>query len=262
QALEPSAGRFLIEDRNVSYAPSIQMLSQFVEDRSRLTDAPGSAGRLLLVSRPAVSPDTLALVNLTDPAYRPSPSAEAGSEELPSSEKPAGSIHVLSGSNATETAVKSKAPGYRILVFSADTIVDDGNPMHSAVILAPSSDPTEDGLLDMRKFAGMSLSASSAVFPQAATVNSRSGEGYKAVVWALWVAGCPSSVTSQWKAPKKSRDTIMDTIYHNFVFEPGSDKGQESLAEMIRQASLKMIGTKSTRPPLNWAGFFVLGTGF
>jgi CHAT domain-containing protein len=81
------------------------------------------------------------------------------------------------------------------------------------------------------------------------------GEGLIGIAWALFVAGVPTTVASQWAVPSNSTAKLMVALHKNVV--GGFPGGKLSRAEAWRRAALGMIGTK----PYYWAGFVVVGYG-
>ena len=84
----------------------------------------------------------------------------------------------------------------------------------------------------------MDLKAELAVLSACDTARGRvgDGEGMIGVTWALFVAGVPTTIASQWQVPSESTTKLMLDFHKNLV-RSGSDK----IAEAWRQAALEMI---------------------
>jgi CHAT domain-containing protein len=70
--------------------------------------------------------------------------------------------------------------------------------------------------------------------------------------WAFFVAGCPTTVVSQWKVESASTTELMLRFHRNLM------KG-ESKARALQSAALKMLGDSRYRHPFYGAGFVVIG---
>src|SRR5262249_45629529 len=134
--------------------------------------------------------------------------------------------------------------------------------LYSYIVLAPSSDSKEDGLLEAWELMRMDLSAELAVLSACDTARGRigDGEGLIGMTWALFVAGVPTTVASQWQAPSETTAPLM-IAFHKKLASVGS-AGRSSTAEAWRQAALEMIRDPRYRTkPYYWAGFVVMGDG-
>ena len=131
QALKSQAGRYLIEDVAISYAPSVTVLRETMKTR-----------------RPPVSPSVLAFGN---------PTLGTGSEPLPDAEIQVNQLgkwygassRVYVGSDATESRWKSEASRHDILHLASHAVVDNRSPLYFHVALARSgAGGSNDGLLE------------------------------------------------------------------------------------------------------------------
>ena len=75
--------------------------------------------------------------------------------------------------------------------------------------------------------------------------------------WALFVAGVPSTVVSQWKVESSSTRDLM------LGFHRGLRNQARPLtkAEALRQAVLSLLKNPRTDHPFYWAGFVLVGDG-
>jgi CHAT domain-containing protein len=85
------------------------------------------------------------------------------------------------------------------------------------IVLAPSSDSKEDGLLEAWELMLMDLKAELVVLSACDTARGRAGEGEGLVglTWALFVAGVPTTVASQWQVPSQSTTKLMVSFHKN-----------------------------------------------
>jgi CHAT domain-containing protein len=80
------------------------------------------------------------------------------------------------------------------------------------------------------------------------------GEGVIGMSWALFSAGCPTTVVSQWKA--MSRPTTQLMIAFHKHLHAGEPK-----AVALRHARLELMKTPAYHHPFYWAPFVMVGEG-
>jgi CHAT domain-containing protein len=166
------------------------------------------------------------------------------------------------GAAAREDAVKTEMGNYRVLHFATHGVLDDHNPLYSYIVLAPSIDSREDGFLEAWELMKMDLKAELAVLSACDTARGRigDGEGMIGMTWALFVAGVPTTIASQWQVPSESTTRLMLDFHRKFA--AGGSARKVSKAEAWRLAALVMIKDPRYRmKPYYWAGFVVVGDG-
>ena len=161
---------------------------------------------------------------------------------------------VLIGDKATEEEVKSEAERYRLLHFATHAILDDRNPMYSRIILSRPKDKRQDGMLEAWELMKLDLTAEMVVLSACQTARGRigAGEGMIGMSWALFVAGSPSVVVSQWKVDSDRTMELMIEFHQNLV------RRKSTKAEALRAAALKLLRGKYNHP-VYWAGFVLIG---
>ena len=252
QTLRSPAGRYLIADHAISYAPSLTVLQAMSRSAARATASPQ---RLLAFGNPALPGTAVrraAEVLMGEP-LAPLPEAERQVRAL-------GRLYgaerstVYVGSQASEDRVKAESSRFQILNFATHGILDDRSPMYSDVVLAPAPAGNEDGLLEAREIMDLDLHADLAVLSACETGRGRlgAGEGIIGLTWAFFVAGCPATVASQWKVESASTTELMLEFHRRLA--AGDDK-----ARALQQASLKLARSQRYKHPFYWAGFVVMG---
>lgn len=264
QVLRPTANRFLIEDAAVSYAPSLTALVEMRKSARRKTATLPDA-TLLAFGNPALSDDTaqtlqVAVRGETSAPLSPLIAAErevAGLRELYG----ARASRVYIGRAASEARVKAEAGRFRILQFATHGVLDDASPMYSHLVLSQAKDETsEDGLLEAWEMMNLDLRAGMVVLSACETARGRigAGEGVIGMTWALFVAGVPTTVVSNWKVSSESTAELMLDFHRNLKKAPVP----QSPAEALRQAALKLMKSGGAyRHPFYWAAFAVVGDG-
>ena len=81
------------------------------------------------------------------------------------------------------------------------------------------------------------------------------------MTWALFVAGVPTTVVSQWQVESASTRDLMVNFHRAISSESGAAGAKAPRAEALRQAELKVMRNASTNHPFYWAGFVLVGDG-
>src|SRR5262249_54214323 len=164
---------------------------------------------------------------------------------------------VYVGAEAREDRVKAEAGRADILHFATHGTLNNASPMYSHLALA-RGDENEDGLLEAWYLMQMELKADLAVLSACETARGRygAGEGVIGLTWALFVAGVPSTVVSQWKVESASTRELM-LGFHQHLRAPSHKPVTK--AEALREAALKLMKNPATSHPFYWAGFVLVG---
>ncbi len=262
QALLITADRFLIEDAAIAYAPSLTVLREM---RKRRKDQPAQApsNTLLALGNPLVGKETLehATLALRDEKLDPLPEAE---QEVRALAQLYGSSRskVYVGPEAREDRVKAEAGQARILHFATHGTLNNSAPMYSHLVMA-QGDKNEDGLLEAWELMDLDLKADLAVLSACETARGRfgAGEGIIGLTWAMFVAGVPTTVVSQWQVESASTRDLM-VGFHRAISSPsGAGTTKVTKTEALRRAALKVMKNPETSHPFYWAGFVLAGDG-
>jgi CHAT domain-containing protein len=251
QALMTPGGRFLIQQFGIFYTPSLSMLREAYAAANTTPPQP----TLLAFGNPVVSGAEGA--RLRDIGY------DGDIRPLPDAEREVRAIAALYGDRsrvyvkgeASENAFKQQAPQYDILHLATHGFLDDHSPMYSALLFAaPPDDPTEDGLLETREILRMHLHARMAILAACDTGRGTAGpgEGVIGISWAFLMAGCPTTVVTQWKASSTAASILMVDFHRHL--RNGSEK-----AQALRLAQVAMLHDRTLRHPFYWASFVVVG---
>ena len=240
QALQPATGRYLIEDAAISYAPSVTVLREAMRRRAEPLTAPA----LLAFANPAGSdplPETETEVAQTAEAYGPS-------------------SRVYLGADASEGRWKSEAPKYGVLHLATHGVLDNASPLYSHLLLArPGPGDREDGVLEAWELMNMQLRAELVVLSGCDTARGQvaPGEGIVGLMWAVLVAGAPSTLVSQWAVESASATRVMVAFHQQWR---GGQRGV-SKARALQLAAVQALKTAGLEHPFYWAGFILGGDG-
>jgi CHAT domain-containing protein len=260
QALLAGDGRYVIERSAVSYVPSLTVLREMKAQRNR-RQAEKAGPALLALGNPAIGKETIeaAALALRDEKLDPLPEAE---NEVKALGRLYGnsSSKVYIGAEAREDRLKAEAAQAGVLHIATHGILNNASPMYSHLVLA-RGDKNEDGLLEAWELMRLDLKADLAVLSACETARGRfgAGEGMIGLTWALFVAGVPSTVVSQWKVESASTRDLMLSFHRQLRAPRASAKLKATKAEALRQAALKVMKNPETGHPFYWAGFVLVG---
>lgn len=241
QALQSSAHRYVIEDTAVSYAPSITVLREMMRRRVD-AEVPRT---LFAFGNPAGSPaaalpETEREVNRLARIYGPS-------------------SRVYIGADAREDRLKREVAGYRVVHLATHGVLDNVSPLYSHLALARQERGQEDGLLEAWEIMNLRLSAELVVLSACETARGRlaPGEGVIGLMWALFVAGSPATLVSQWKVDSASSTALVSAFHEEW----NAHGRRVSKTRALQVASLKVLRSPGFSHPFYWAGFILAGDG-
>jgi CHAT domain-containing protein/tetratricopeptide (TPR) repeat protein len=233
QALQPEPDRYLLQDRAIFYTPSLSVLHEMQKlHRERKPDQP----RLLAVDAtqlPASRREVEGLRQLYGQAH----------------------VQVFTAAEADQDRIRREAPNYEILHLAAHGVFQDRSPMNSYLVLAKAGKP-EAGVFEAREMIDLNLHADMVVLSGCETGrgNTDGSEGLIGMAWALFVAGSPSTVASQWKVESESTTQLMLGFHRNLK--------RSTKAKALQLAALDVMKNPGYRHPFYWSGFVLMGEGF
>jgi CHAT domain-containing protein len=265
QALSGPEDRYLIADHAIAYAPSWRGLAAIrtwaERRRARETESPPEASLeldLLALANPALGPTRSSPLPLLG-APVGIPGTEAQARRIAELFAPRSQCYV--GSDATEARVRALAGRARILHLATHGVFEPANPMFSGLLLTPG--PQDDGYWEAREILQTDLRADLVVLSACETGRGRirRGEGLWGLSWALFVAGSPANVLSQWAVADESTAVLMTAFYRRLQAGGG---GSVHKAEALRQAQLVLLEGREGKGtgyahPFYWAPFVLMG---
>jgi CHAT domain-containing protein/Tfp pilus assembly protein PilF len=263
QSLEPRSGHYLIEDLAVAYVPSFSVLREMTRVRQR--NAPEGkvpAATVIAMGNPAFGSEISDRVKLTyrDDNLSPLPEAE---NEVRTIEEIYGrsESRVYVGKDADEERFKREAPQFRILHLATHGVFDDSSPMYSYLMLSPSPDGKDDGLLEAWEILHMDLHADLVVLSACESGRGRigAGEGLIGLTWSFFVAGASTTVVSQWKVESLSTAELMTAFHRARQLERRKSKSPFATARALQQAEIQLLRSEQYRHPFYWAAFVAVG---
>lgn len=161
----------------------------------------------------------------------------------------------------TRAARQARRRAGPVMHLATHGVLDDHSPMYSDVVLAPDATRDgDDGVLEAREIINLRLASDLVVLSACETGRGRfgRGEGVIGMAWALFVAGVPATVVSQWKVDAASTSDLM-VAFHRSLRASTTRAGGFAKAEALQRASREVLADARYRHPFYWAGFVVVG---
>ena len=252
QALEAAPGRYLIELAAVSYAPSLSVLREMQRLGASRAAKPENRRLVLAVGSPG--------------------GGERGLPLLVEAEQQARDVGAIYGADAATVRVGpsaradrflDEAGGYRIVHIAAHGVLDDASPMQSRLVLTPVEGAAGSGDVEAAALMNLTLQPDLVVLSGCDTARGRigDGEGLIGLSWALFVAGAPSLVVSQWSVTALSTAALMRDFHGRLKASLRATGRVEHRAAALRGAALSLLANPFYRHPFYWAAFVVMGDG-
>lgn len=256
------ANRYVIEEAAVSYTPSFTVLREMMKQKKRLTTTIARS-KLLAIGNPSVSNKTSqqTAASRRDEPLDPLPEAEREVKALAQLYSAAQS-RVYTGAEAREDRIKAEANQFSVLHFATHGILNDRAPLYSHLVLSKGGND-EDGLFEAWELMEMELHADLVVLSACETARGRvgAGEGVIGLSWALFVAGSPTTVVSQWKVDSAATSRLMLEFHKGLKRGRGGQASRLVPASALQTAALSLLRSPEYRHPFYWAGFSVVGYG-
>ena len=255
-----SKNRFLLEDFDISYAPSASTLDHLQKRRSKREQP-------------------MELLILADPCYRREetewePAKKSTTEDLYGGYSfprlrfsgqearliaalyPEQKAKVLLREQAREEEMKiGELQGCRIVHFATHGVLDEIVPRRSGVVLALDGDPAEDGFLQIHEIFNLRLDADIVILSACQTGLGRllRGEGMVGLSRAFFYAGASSVIASLWSVNDRSTALLMTHFHENL--KNGIDK-----RSALKEAKLTLLAEGGRLAhPYYWAPFVLTG---
>lgn len=228
QALSSDGEKYLIEEKLISYAPSISILLEQLKSPKPIRQT------LQVFANSSFENKVLQYVN-----------AEASSVAQIYKSKPL--------INATVNDFMKQSENADIFHFSMHAEVNNEEPLDS--FLGFRKIGKDDGRFTVGELLTTKIKKGSLVFLASCDTNHvLSGEGLVSLAWGMMGSGATTVISAQWEANDKSTEVFTKTFYESY-------KQGNSPAEAIQKASLELIKNKSNNmhEPYYWADFTLNG---
>lgn len=259
EALLDPQGRFIGERLATFYAPSLTVYARM--SAARTHDVRPRSVRFLGIANPKLPRHADAVVaGLRANELVPLPDAEREVERI-AKLYGASRSRLYVGAEARETLVKEESGSYGVIHFATHGVLDDSNPMYSHLLLARSADGNDDGLLEAWEMMRLDLHADLAVLSACDTARGSydPGEGMIGMSWALFTAGCPSTIATDWKVDSAAAADLMVAFYKRWL--ASTPQTPFAKAAALQHARIEMLRDPARRHPFYWAAYVLIGSG-
>ena len=164
---------------------------------------------------------------------------------------PPTALRVMTGGQATETAVRAAAPKYTILHLAVHAFADERDPLESHLVLG--ADSADDGIWHLAEITAERRHTQLVVLSACETLSGplSPGEGVIGLARAFLASGAHSVLATDWPVTASTAN-IMGAFYQEM--QNGAPPGQA-----LRSAQLLERRTAATSHPFFWAGFELVG---
>jgi CHAT domain-containing protein/tetratricopeptide (TPR) repeat protein len=252
-------GRYLVESVTIDYAPSIAALDAIDAGAARAEPAGG-------------------YLSIGNPALTRAGDGSSPLPALPGAEAEAAFVartfgrqtgDLLVGAEATEAAVRSRAPARAFIHFATHGVISDDDPLESALLLAPSpgSGAASDGRLTAAEILDLPLHARLVTLAACDTGLGRvTGEGMLGLCRSFLHAGAGSVVVSLWRVSDLVGGYQMSRFYARLAKGDAPTyalrRAQLDTLEALRRGAIRTPGGKAlVESPLLWAPYVLMGNG-
>lgn len=228
QALSSNGESYLIEEKLISYAPSVSVLLEQINGEKPVRQT------LRAFANSSFENQNLRFVDV-----------EANGIANIYNSKP-----ML---NATAADFRNNAFDSDILHFSMHAKIDSEQPLDS--FLGFRKFGGNSGRLTVNEILDIKLKKGSLVFLASCDTNNiLNGEGLVSLAWAMMGSGATSVISSQWEANDRSTEIFTKAFYQDY-------KKGISAAESYQKASIELIRnkTQNMHEPYYWAAFTLNG---
>jgi CHAT domain-containing protein len=241
------AGRYLVEDHEVSYGPSASTLIAIRERPRRPSGAMdflGVANSWMNGQRTIAFPISIQL----PPLKYAEREVETAASFFPKDR-----VRLLRGEFVDERAFLEQPLGqFRIIHFATHGLFDDSSLLRSCLLLGRDRRGDTDGFLQLQNIYLLELNADLVVLSACHTGLGRleKGEGLAAMALAFLYAGSRSFLCSLWSVNDRFSVQFMKTFYARLAagWTPSA---------ALREAKLDMLGGQGLSP-FYWAGFLLI----
>jgi CHAT domain-containing protein/tetratricopeptide (TPR) repeat protein len=260
-------GRYLIEDHDISYAPSLRTL-RYLRDRNAVRRSSGRVSEYNMIAigasgeSAAGSGAGIRVYPFTDIPIEPLPRAAQEAQDV-SSIFPRSLV--LAGRGAGEGAFKeSPLDDTGILHVAAHAYVDNEDLRRSFIVLNPErgfgdtlASPAEDGLLQWQEIAALKLNAALVTLSACRSAGGvlSIGEGISGLTEAFLYAGGGCVVAAQLDVSDELAGAMMVEYYR------GIRRGLGAAAALGAAQRAALAGGEALGRPAAWGAFVAIGDG-
>ena len=253
EALQPEEDHYVVDQMQVSYAPSLSALREMRKQRSR----PTANTTFIGFANPALPISSKNRISLAFNDLNLDLSSQQ-EEEIKRIGIAYGSAktRLYAASDASEERVRSEASHAEVLHFATPTLLDESSPMSSFITLAAGVSDRSDGLLQAREVMNLQTPAQLVVMSSVARHGSLRGSANSALSWSWFVAGSPSTMISRWTIDPTASSKLLGQFYSSIKPRRGLEVPK---VVALRRSLLSLRRATEYQHPHYWASFTLIG---
>jgi CHAT domain-containing protein len=235
--------RYFVQDHTLAISPSLANLLRIQKPSEKVSSGIKSA---LLVGNPTFDRALFqGLENLPD-----------AEKEIRAAQDSFGDSHILTGKEATKSQILDQLDHFDIFVFAGHALSNQSFPSQSYLVLAPSAEPPDAGVLlakeirlgKFRRLRLVVLSACSSIGPRAARASGLTG-----IARPFLSAGASNVVGTLWNIRDKESAMLLPVFYRSTA------KGKAPICA-LREMQLAAIGRgkSGARTLRAWSSFEIV----
>jgi len=253
--------RWLIEDYNIAYTPSISSLREIIQ-HGRLSEIKPKKDLLAFGDPFFGSDEDVASARDTSETSRPVGAFNVSRLEYSGLEvERIASLFkktktdIFKRKEASEEKLKDlNLEDYKILHFATHCLIDDKKPDRSSIVLSIGNASSEDEILQMREVFNLKLNSDLVTLSACQTGLGQfiRGEGIEGLSRAFFYAGASSALISLWAVHDQATSQFMERYYFHL-------RSSNSIMNALQKTKLEMINSDILSHPYYWAGFIITG---
>ena len=253
EALESERGRYLVDQMQVSYAPSLTALRELQKQRVSLN----SSSRFAAFGNPTLSAEFNDRVNVGYSETRLESSLDQAEEiKRSAAGYAAARPKLFTGADASEDRFRSEASQSTILHFATPVVLDETSPLSSFIGLAPGTGERNEGFLQAREIVNVQTNAQLIVMSGARRHGNHYGSATPALSWSWFVAGSSTMMLNRWSVEPDIRLRLLSQFYSLIRPKPGASLTK---AASLHRSVMSLRRSREYEHPYYWAGFAIIG---
>ncbi len=256
----PLRNGYLGDSVEISYASSVGSLVR--PPHAQVVAAETGSTEAMIIGAPELSQARIDRTSQTAPGWtlRTGAAAERELQQLVASIPDAAAV-TLTGSAATEAALRAAAPAASVLQIALPFRLNSASPLFSPILTATdpeqakvrAPDPANDGVLEVREVMNLELAAKVAILSDGAALSMRDGAAATGTLqWAWRAAGVPALMIPRWAGD----DSAAAALLADFHKRVGAGEPASSALQAARAA---VRTAHATRAPAFWAQWMIVG---
>jgi CHAT domain-containing protein len=253
--------RWLIEDYQIAYTPSISCLREIIR-RQRLSEIKPKKDLLAFGDPFFGSDEEVASARDTSKTSRPLGAFSVSRLEYSGQEvERIASLFKKTKSDtfkrkeASEEKLKDlNLEDYKILHLATHCLIDDKKPDRSSIVFSIGNASSEDEILQMREVFNLKLNSDLITLSACQTGLGQfiRGEGLEGLSRSFFYAGASSALISLWAVHDQATSQFMERYYFHL-------RSSNSIMNSLQKTKLEMINSDILSHPYYWAGFIITG---